>query len=128
MEPTAQQVAECAGVGIRSVFRLFSDMDALYATMNARLLREVRPLLRSGPRAGADLDERVTSLVADRAALFERVAPYMRSTSLHRERSAFLTQEHRKIVRQLRARLLRWIPELDGAPADLVEALDQATS
>jgi AcrR family transcriptional regulator len=128
LEPTAQQVAERAGVGIRTVFRLFSDMEALYATMNARLLVEVRPMLRGGPPEGADRDERATSLVADRAALFERVAPYMRSTNLHRGRSSFLAEEHRKIVRQLRARLLRWLPELDEAPADLVEALDQATS
>jgi AcrR family transcriptional regulator len=127
-EPTAQQVAERAGVGIRTVFRLFSDMEALYATMNARLLAEVRPMLRGGPPEGADLGERATSLVADRAALFERVAPYLRATNLQCGRSSFLTQEHRKIVGQLRARLLRWLPKLDEAPADLVEALDQATS
>jgi AcrR family transcriptional regulator len=127
-EPTAQQVAERAGVGIRTVFRLFSDMEALYATMNARLLAEIRPILRDGPPEAADLGERVTSLVADRAALFERVAPYLRATNLQRGRSSFLTQEHRAIVGQLRARLLRWLPELTDAPADLVEALDQATS
>ena len=37
IEPSAQKVADRAGVGIRTVFRLFSDMDALYATVNARL-------------------------------------------------------------------------------------------
>ena len=31
-------MAERAGVGIRTVFRLFSDMESLYATLNARLL------------------------------------------------------------------------------------------
>jgi AcrR family transcriptional regulator len=30
--PTAQQVSERAGVGIRSVFRHFSDMAGLFAT------------------------------------------------------------------------------------------------
>ena len=128
LEPTAQQVAERAGVGIRSVFRLFSDMEALYATLNARLLAEVMPMLREGPPEGAGLRERATALVADRAGLFERVAPYMRSTNLNRGHSPFLADQHRKIVGQLRARLQRWLPELREAPADLVEALDQATS
>jgi AcrR family transcriptional regulator len=128
LEPTAQQTADRAGVGIRTVFRLFSDMESLYATMNARLLSEVRPMLREGPPEGANLRERATALVADRAALFQRVAPYMRGTNLNRERSPFLTDQYRKIVRQLRERLLVWLPELRNAPQDLLEALDQATS
>lgn len=127
-EPTAQQVAERAGVGIRTVFRLFSDMEALYATLDARLLAEVMPMLRDGPPEGADLAERATALVADRAALFERIAPYKRASNLKRGRSPFLAEQHRKLVRLLRERLLRWLPELRAAPGDLVEALDQATS
>lgn len=127
-EPTAQQVAERAGVGIRTVFRLFSDMEALYATLDARLLAEVMPMLRDGPPEGADLGERATELVADRAALFERIAPYKRASNLKRGRSPFLAEQHRKLVRLLRERLLRWLPELRAAPGDLVEALDQATS
>jgi AcrR family transcriptional regulator len=127
-EPTAQQVAERAGVAIRTVFRLFSDMEALYATLDARLLAEVMPMLRDAPPEGAELSERATALVADRAALFERVAPYKRASNLKRGRSPFLAEQHRTLVRQLRARLLRWLPELRDAPADLVEALDQVTS
>jgi len=127
-EPTTQQVADCAGVGIRTVFRLFSDMEALYATLDARLLAEVMPMLRQDPPDGADLLERASVLVADRAALFERVASYKRASNLKRGRSPFLDQQHRKLVRQLRERLLAWLPELRDAPAELVEALDQATS
>jgi AcrR family transcriptional regulator len=127
-EPTAQQVAERAGVAIRTVFRLFSDMEALYATLDARLLAEVMPMLSDPPPEGAELSERATALVADRAALFERVAPYKRASNLKHGRSPFLADQHRTLVRQLRARLLRWLPELRGAPADLVEALDQVTS
>ena len=128
LEPSAQKVADRAGVGIRTVFRLFSDMDALYATVNARLDLEVGPMLRDGPPEGASLRERTESLVAGRVALYERVASYMRATNRHRGRSAFLAAEYRKLVLRLRKRLLRWLPELRGAPADLVEALDQATS
>src|SRR5690349_22289922 len=37
LQPTAQQVADRAGVGIRSVFRHFTEMDSLYAAMDTRL-------------------------------------------------------------------------------------------
>jgi AcrR family transcriptional regulator len=128
LEPSAQKVADRAGVGIRTVFRLFSDMDALYATVNARLAVEVAPMLRDGPPEGALLIERAESLVADRVALFERVGSYMRATNRNRDRSAFLAAEYRKLIVRLRERLLCWLPELRGAPPSLVEALDQATS
>ena len=37
IEPTAQQVAGRANVGIRTVFRRFSDMESLFAELDARL-------------------------------------------------------------------------------------------
>ena len=128
LEPTAQQVAERADVGIRTVFRLFSDMEALYATLDAQLLAELTPMLRDGPPPDTGLRERAVALVCDRAALFERIAPYKRSSNLKRRRSPYLTEQHRKLVRELRARLLRWLPELRDAPDEITEALDQATS
>ncbi len=128
MEPSAQKVADRAGVGIRTVFRLFSDMDALYATVSARLEQEVAPMLRDGPAEGASLGDRTESLIDDRVALFERAGPYMRATNRYRGRSSFLAANYRKLVLRLRERLLLWLPELRQAPAEVVEALDQATS
>jgi AcrR family transcriptional regulator len=123
LQPTAQQVAETAGVGIRSVFRHFADMDSLFAEMNARLQAEAVPILRAEPIAGR-LQQRVRALAERRIDFFERIAPYKRSATVQRWRSAFLQRQHGTLVRGLRADLLRWLPELRCAPADLVEALD----
>jgi AcrR family transcriptional regulator len=127
LSPTAQEVAERANVGLRSVFRHFADMEALYATLDARLLADVLPILRQGPPTGG-VRERATALVAKRAAYFERIAPYKRASDRRRWSSPFLVARHRRLVAKLRADLLRWLPELAAAPAELVEALDQATS
>jgi len=127
LQPTAQQVADRAGVGIRTVFRHFEDMDALFAEIDARVAAEVAPLVTAPVPAGS-LEERARGLVARRAALFERIAPYKRSGDVQRWRSAFLRARHAAVVRELRAALLRWLPELEDAPADLVEALDLAVS
>ncbi len=127
LAPTAQEVAERARVGLRSVFRHFSDMESLYATLDARLLADVLPILRQEPPS-VGLRERALALVERRAAYFERIAPYKRASNRQRWSSPFLASQHRRLVAKLRADLLRWLPELADAPAELVEALDQATS
>ena len=127
LQPTAQQVAESAGVGIRSVFRHFADMDSLFVEMDARLQADALPLLRGEPPDG-DTAKRARALVDRRIAFFERIAPYKRAGTIQRWRSEFLRGQHGVLVRALRADLLRWLPELRGAPADGIEALDLALS
>jgi len=127
LEPTAQQVAERAGVGIRTVFRRFSDMEVLFAEMQSRLQAEALPLLVGEPATGS-LTQRARALVRKRLAFFERIAPYKRSANLKRSRSPFLRNRHALLVRALRADLLRWLPELRRAPASVADALDLATS
>jgi AcrR family transcriptional regulator len=127
IEPTAQQVAARAKVGIRTVFRRFSDMESLFAEMDARLQAEAVPLLFGG-RPGGTLAARACALVRQRVAFFERIAPYKRSGNLKRWRSPFLRDRHALLVRGLRADLLRWLPELRRAPAVIADALDLATS
>jgi AcrR family transcriptional regulator len=127
LQPTAQQVADRARVGIRTVFRHFEDMDSLYAELDARLRGEAWPLLAQA-LPGGSLAARARALVERRGELFERIAPYKRSANLERWRSPFLRERHGELVRGLRAALLRGLPELAAAPTDLVDALELATS
>ncbi len=127
LRPTAQQVAERAGVGIRSVFRHFEDMDTLLAEVDARLRSEAAPLLAAVPPAG-NLEKRARALVAHRAVLFERIAPYKRAGNLRRPRSRYLQRMHQMLVNELRAGLRLWLPELADAPADLRDAVELLTS
>ncbi len=127
LQPTAQQVAARAGVGIRSVFRHFDDMDGLYAELDARLREEAAPLLRSTPPSGS-LRERAVALVERRVRFFERIAPYKRAGNLQRWRSDFLRRSHAAVVRELRTALREALPELAEAPPAFGEALDLTTS
>src|SRR5436305_14693782 len=86
LEPTAQQVAARAGVGIRTVFRRFSDVESLFAELGARVQAEALPLLVGG-RPSGDLTERARALAGQRATFFERIAPYKRAGNLKRWRS-----------------------------------------
>ena len=127
LAPTAQEVAERAGVGLRSVFRHFRDMETLHAAMDARLRASIAPLLGSDLPAGG-LAARVRALVVHRARLFEHIAPYKRAGNLHLARSPFLRSRHAELVTQLSANLLRWLPELSKGPDARRDAVELATS
>lgn len=126
LRPTAERVAGQAGVGIRTVFRHFSDMDTLFAQLHKHLEAEILPLLEK-PRPGS-LPDRVSGMVSNRAALFERLAPFKRSDNLLRWRSDFLQNRHADMVRTLREHLLEWLPELHRKLADRLEACELISS
>jgi AcrR family transcriptional regulator len=127
LEPTAEQVAARAGVGLRSVFRHFTDMESLYAALTTRLRREVEPIV-TAEQAKGSLAERARAMVQRRARLFERIAPYKRSGNLNRERSPFLNAEHAKVVLQLREHLALWLPELATKPRATRDAIELVAS
>jgi AcrR family transcriptional regulator len=127
LRPTAQQVAAAAGVGMRSVFRHFADMESLFAEMHKRLEAEAVPILLAKPIEGP-VGRRARDLVDRRVEFFERIAPYKRSGNVERWRSAFLREQHTVLVRVLRSNLLQCLPELAPAPVDLVEAFDLVLS
>ena len=68
MNPSAAQVAARAQVGLRSVFRHFEDMDALYREMSARIEAEILPLV-SAPFVARDWRGRICELLARRAQI-----------------------------------------------------------
>jgi len=127
LSPTAQQVAERADVGVRTVFRHFSDMETLFATMNDRLTEQVESLfvdaVQEGPLAG-----RIAALVDRRSEIFERIGPYMRASAIQRPTSRFLKSQHDQNVRTLRRDLRRWLPEIGSAPAERFELLEMLLS
>lgn len=127
LQPTAQQVADAAGVGIRSVFRHFSEMESLYQALDARLQVEAVRLF-GGERPVGALPVRIDALVRQRSGFFERISPYKRSGNLQRWRSPFLQGRHLRLQKLLHEDLRAWFPELASAPADLREAVDLVTS
>ena len=127
LEPTAQQVADRAQVGIRSVFRHFAEMDALYAEIGALVREKARPLITE-PAPTGTIRERLREMVRRRARLFEHIAPYRRSADRRVASSPFLARGHRRVARELRAALRAALPELAAGPAEREEALDLVLS
>lgn len=107
IDPSAEQVAKEAGVGLRTVFRHFADLDSLYASISERMTVEIRPIVEQ-PFESADWRGRLDELVDRRAQIFERLLPFKLAGDAHRYRSPFLTTEHEALVR-LQSQTLRQI-------------------
>ena len=125
--PTSEAVAVRAGVGHRTVFRHFADMESLYAEVDEMLVRQVRPLLAGAALEGR-LQDRVPKLLKRRAAVFEKMTPFLRAQQLRQWESAFLRGSHARFVTAQRAALERDIPETASAPRPIRHAIELLTS
>ncbi|WP_285711615.1 TetR/AcrR family transcriptional regulator [Erythrobacter oryzae] len=108
--PSAAQVAELAGVGLRSVFRHFRDMDALYREMAEAIERQILPILMRPPE-GATWQQRLFDIAERRAAIFETIMPYRISANVRRFESAFLMEGYRRQLRLETEALAAHLPE-----------------
>lgn len=125
--PSAEQVAEQAGVGRRTVFRLFQDMEGVYREMHSLMIERVLPML-AAPFAATTWRERLDEVIERRARMFEEMLPIKSASDAHRYRSNFLKREHRRLTRLQRETLLAVLPETLAKQTDKVEALDLALS
>lgn len=108
--PSAAQVADVAGVGLRSVFRHFKDMDALYGEMTEAIEVQVLPILLRPPE-GATWQQRLLDLAERRARIFETIMPYRISANVRRFESPYLMQDYRRLLRLEAETLDAHLPE-----------------
>ena len=120
--PAAEQIAARAGVGLRTVFRQFADMEAIYAGMAERLSREYQDWL--DPFVAANWRGQLDEMLARRLESYERLMPYKRAADAHRHASATIQQNHAGILATMRERLVGLLPPAIAGDAVLLEAID----
>jgi AcrR family transcriptional regulator len=133
--PGAAEIAERAGVSLRSVFRHFDDLETLYAVAVARHTELIAPLfvlepvpVPPGARV-APLADRIRALARQRARLFEAMTPVRIVGERQRRRSASIAAGLDQSRRELRRQLVDLFdPELAPLPAperrDILDALE----
>lgn len=125
--PSAEEVAEQAGVGRRTVFRLFSDMEGVYREMHAVMVQRLSPMF-AAPFAATTWRARVDELIERRARMFEEMRPIKSAAEAHRHDSAFLQNEHRKLTKLQRDTLFATLPDSVRTDTERAEALDLCLS
>lgn len=126
-DPSAEAVAERAGVGLRSVFRHFKDMESLRSEITQRVSVQVAEI-RSRPFPGPTWRENLDEVVRRRAEAFEMLTPFRRAGQAQRHRSSVVEQNVMTINQALRLVLVNLLPEAVVADQDTFEALDMVLS
>jgi AcrR family transcriptional regulator len=121
--PSAAQVAEVAGVGLRSVFRHFRDMDALYREMAEAIESQILPILMRPPE-GENWQQRLFDIADRRAMIFETIMPYRISANVRRFESAFLMEGYRRQLRLETEALAAHLPEAVRADVEGARGLN----
>lgn len=138
-QPGAAEIAERAGVSLRSVFRHFDDLESLHAAAVERHTALIAPLfILDAPPARdggvpAPVAERIAALVPQRALLYEEMHPVRRAGERNRSRSSAIRDGLERSRRILRRQLTDLFEaELAACPAAerraLADALEAASS
>jgi AcrR family transcriptional regulator len=116
--PTAREIAERAGVSLRSVYVHFDDLEDLFIAAAQRQLELVADLYVKVPAKGT-LRERANALMDVRSRFYEATTPVRRAAELHAPASKALTTFLRDMHAAGRRDLERvFARELDSFPPD----------
>ena len=127
ISPTAEQVAQRADVGLRTVFRHFDDMDSLYREISMDLDAQVQPLIQLRLTAPT-WQARLLQSIELRSDIFDRMAAMHLAAQVHRHESAYLAQNLMDAARLQRDLLRRLLPPAVAQDAPLLDALDLVLS
>lgn len=122
-DPSAAMVAEEAGVGLRSVFRHFEDMDSLYREMTHEIEAQILPMIAK-PFLSDIWQDRLTELIHRRAYVLEEIFPLRRSAMSKRFQSQYLSEGHARFVAMERSAIAALIPETVKDRDLIIHSLD----
>lgn len=122
LTPSAEAVAARAGVGLRSVFRRFKDMESLYHEITLTLSRGYE--LWTVPFESSDWRGMLAETMDRRFTAFERLLPFRRAANAHRHESPMIQAEHDRIFAMTRAQLASVLPPKIARDQEMFETLD----
>ncbi|PCI32530.1 MAG: hypothetical protein COB54_06915 [Alphaproteobacteria bacterium] len=125
--PTAQSVSDRAGVGIRTVFRHFDDMESLFSLVTEEIYIESTPLIIGGDRTGS-LEIRVHHGVDCRIQVYEKHQNILLSGRSQRWEYKILRDMYAGLQKNLRADFDHLVPELKELSVVDREAVDASVS
>jgi TetR/AcrR family transcriptional regulator of autoinduction and epiphytic fitness len=89
--PTAREIAERAGVSLRSVYVHFDDLEDLFLAAAGRHLERILPLLDKVPDTGS-LSDRLTAFTDRQGRLLEAIGPVQLASNLQEPFSPMIAE------------------------------------
>jgi AcrR family transcriptional regulator len=124
-DPNAEAVAARAGVGLRTVFRLFTDKEGLFREMSEAVRTQMAGLALA-PLKGDTWRERLDDMMKRRFIAFEEAMPFRRAALAHAHNSPVINANNRAIQAALRHTLMAVLPAEVTADRPTFEAIDTA--
>ncbi len=117
LRPTAKEIADRAGISVRSVYVHFDDLEDLFCAAAAHQMTDLVGLVHEIPATGL-FEARLEAFVAQRGRVFERVMPVRRAATLVEPFSPALAQllEATRFARDEITRV--FAAELEALPAE----------
>ena len=112
LEPTAQQVADEAGIGIRTVFRQVQDKENLFSKMDEKVRADLQEIFDRAAHPQGNLEERIEGLIELEAEIFEKNLQFLRATLANKWKYNTLQKNYERNQRNIKSLLYTWIPEL----------------
>ena len=131
LTPTIEDLATRVGMTSRTIYHHFEDSDAIAEALTEHQRQQLAPLM-AGELTGT-LEERIDGLVANRAELFETIAPVRRAARANLHRSPRIRNGQGNIAARLRRQVAATFePELAAldrtSRAEAIDLLDLHTS
>jgi AcrR family transcriptional regulator len=128
ISPATREIAQRAGVSLRTVFQHFDDIDTLYAAVAQRQVQRLWSKLEPLPASDEPLVLRVDAVIRQRAQLYEVIGPVRRAAAGANSTSPALLHGLARSEAFLRRQIAETFePELAG-DADRLAAADFAAS
>ena len=124
LNPGAEEIAERAGISVRSVFRYFDDREAMARSAIVLQAEHLAPLIPVDATPDMPLDERIDRFVACRVRLLEGMGEVGRVARYRAARRPAVLAELSRIRRVLRGQ----IADLFGAELDVLAPADRAAA
>lgn len=110
VSPTSEDVSARAGVGLRTVFRHFDDMETLYQEIEQEIQKLIYATLHMQYRSQGWRHQLLES-IAMRGALYDEIIPFFRASQVHRHESAVIAANMQQSALLQRSVLKRHLPK-----------------
>lgn len=123
LSPTAEQVAQRAKIGLRTVFRHFDDLNSLYSEISGDLESLLLPAIHVR-LVGNSWQERLMHSLELRTGLYDQIAAMYLAAQVHRHQSPVVSAKLAHDVTRLREISRHILPAVVQQNTAVFEALD----
>ena len=112
LEPTAQQVADEASLGIRTVFRQAQDKETLFSKMDEKVRATYEKKIKNTKPTG-NIAKRIKDLIELEADIFDANLQFYRATVANKWKYRLLQKNYERNQNHMKRLLYKWLPEIN---------------